>query len=269
MAIIIDKNNLLPPKTKRYSYKINIEIETFIIELIKDNNTLTAKNISESVFIKFKTSISSTSVYNILKKNNITYKKTSININPHSFEDQKDQLENVYYHLTNNVRMNNTFYEEYKKNINKMNELLNRDIEMIKINDINKFDNDTIINLSNSMNEFNKINNVCTELVSVDEFSIITNRTSTYGWSLKGEECVIKLPYLKPNKRYSLLMATTNKKIINYVLVEGSIKTDTFITFIGNLNKLNSNYSFLIDNASIHSNKKTKQFYKKHVINDV
>ena len=105
------------------------------------------------------------------------------------------------------------------------------------------------------------------ELVSIDEFSIITNRASTNGWSLCGEECIIKLPYLKQNKRYSLLMATTNKKIIKYILKEGSIKSSDFILFIDDLNKLNKNYSYLIDNASIHTNKKAKEFYKTNKIN--
>lgn len=85
-----------------------------------------------------------------------------------------------------------------------------------------------------------------------------------YGWSLKNEEAVINIPYLKPNKRYSLLMAVSlsNKNNIKYKLVEGSIKTDDFISFIKEINNENPNSSFLIDNASIHKNKKTKQFYK-------
>ena len=61
-------------------------------------------------------------------------------------------------------------------------------------------------------------------------------------------------------------MATTNRKILKYVLVEGSIKTDNFITFMDELHKTNNNYSYLIDNASIHSNKKTKLFFKLNKI---
>jgi transposase len=61
-------------------------------------------------------------------------------------------------------------------------------------------------------------------------------------------------------------MATTKKKIIKYILVEGSIKTDNFISFMDDLNKLNQNYTYLIDNASIHSNKKTKNFFKEKKI---
>jgi hypothetical protein len=37
-----------------------------------------------------------------VKKNNYVYKKTVININPYSIDEQKPQLTNVYNHLTNN-----------------------------------------------------------------------------------------------------------------------------------------------------------------------
>lgn len=106
------------------------------------------------------------------------------------------------------------------------------------------------------------------ELVSIDEFSIITNRASLNGWALKGLlDCVINLPYVSPNKRYSLLMATSNKQILKYELIEGSIKTDNFIKFMDELNETKNNYSYLIDNASIHSNKKTKEFFKLKKMN--
>ncbi len=41
------------------------------------------------------------------------------------------------------------------------------------------------------------------------------------------------------------------KKIIKYILVKGSIKTDNFISFMNDLNNKNLNHSYLLDNASI------------------
>ena len=99
--------------------------------------------------------------------------------------------------------------------------------------------------------------------------SIITNRASSKGWSLKNNECIINIPFIKPNERYSLLMATSEKKIIKYILGKGSIKTDNFISFMNDLNNENPNRSYLLDNASIHKNKKTHKFYKKNKIHIV
>jgi transposase len=265
--VIIQKNNCMTQYHKRGNYKIKSKIEKFIVEQIKLKNTLTAKDIIKSIKDKFNVDVSLTSVYNIFKKNNYTYKKTSININPHSFHDQKQQLENVHHYLENNVQMTASFNEQYQTNINKMNELIKNDMKLLLDKNI-IFDKNYFINLNDSFKKVSELNeNSHIELVSIDEFSIITNRASTNGWSLCGEECIIKLPYLKQNKRYSLLMATTNKKIIKYILKEGSIKSDDFILFIDDLNKLNKNYSYLIDNASIHTNKKAKEFYKTNKIN--
>jgi len=265
--VIIQKNNCMTQYHKRGNYKIKSKIEKFIVEQIKLKNTLTAKDIIKSIKDKFNVDVSLTSVYNIFKKNNYTYKKTSININPHSFHDQKQQLENVHHYLENNVQMTASFNEQYQTNINKMNELIKNDMELLLDKNI-IFDKNYFINLNELFKKVSELNeNSHIELVSIDEFSIITNRASTNGWSLCGEECIIKLPYLKQNKRYSLLMATTNKKIIKYILKEGSIKSSDFILFIDDLNKLNKNYSYLIDNASIHTNKKAKEFYKTNKIN--
>ena len=265
--VIIQKNNCMTQYHKRGNYKIKSKIEKFIVEQIKLKNTLTAKDIIKSIKDKFNVDVSLTSVYNIFKKNNYTYKKTSININPHSFHDQKQQLENVHHYLENNVQMTASFNEQYQTNINKMNELIKNDMALLLDKNI-IFDKNYFINLNESFKKVSELNeNSHIELVSIDEFSIITNRASTNGWSLCGEECIIKLPYLKQNKRYSLLMATTNKKIIKYILKEGSIKSSDFILFIDDLNKLNKNCSYLIDNASIHTNKKAKEFYKTNKIN--
>ena len=112
----------------------------------------------------------------MFKKHNYTYKKTVFNINPYSFSDQKLQLENVYLHLENNN--NCTFNNMYKDNINKMNQCLQNSINLF-LNDTVDINNKFFIDLNNKINELNK--NTYSELVSIDEFSIITNKCPTCG----------------------------------------------------------------------------------------
>jgi hypothetical protein len=128
---------------------------------------------------------------------------------------------------------------------------LKQEIKIINNNDV--YDSKSFIN----------------ELISIDEMSIITNRACAKGWALKNKECIINIPYLKPNERYSLLMATSKNKIIKYLLVKKSIKTDDFIQFMNELNIDNPNNTYLIDNASIHKNKKTNDFFKKNKLHIV
>ena len=57
-------------------------------------------------------------------------------------------------------------------------------------------------------NKIKKINNLLIQdtkiiknesIISIDEMSIITNKASTKGCTLKNKECIISIPYLKPN----------------------------------------------------------------------
>jgi transposase len=81
ISIIINKNNCFYKKyNKRGNYKINEEIEKFIMIQINTNNTLTAKEIIKLIEVKFLIDISLTSIYNVLQKNNFTYKNTTLNI---------------------------------------------------------------------------------------------------------------------------------------------------------------------------------------------
>ena len=268
---IIHTNNHILNKSfyNKKNYKLNSNIQLFITNSINKNNCLTANDISNLIQNKFNVKISLTTIYNFFKKNNYVYKKTTININPYSYEEQKNQLINVHDHLTN--KYNNIILDNITKEINdKSKFLINMENDIIKMNKSLKEDTNIIYYMCN---EIKKINNLLKQetkiiknesIISIDEMSIITNRASTTGWTLKNKECIISIPYLKPNERYSLLMATSNKKIIKYYLVKGSIKTDDFINFMDQLNKENPNNTYLIDNASIHINKKTINFYKNN-----
>jgi hypothetical protein len=344
--VIIEKNKnliLIHNQHKSNNIKITNEIEKFIIEQIKNNSSMVANDIKNLIFKKFNLNISLPTIYNIFKKNNYTYKRTKININPYSLEDQKQQLTNVYYHLkmnndntnhikneeNNNIKKDNNNENEKNNNMDKDNNNIDKDnnngndknnnnennkkdnnnendkkdnnnendknnkkdnnIENEKNNNIEK-DNNNENDKKDNNNENNKNNkkdnNIENEknnniekdnnnkneennniLLSIDEMSIITNRGPTHGWSLKNSICEINIPFFKPNVRYSLLMASSNIKIIKYKLVKGSIKSDDFINFIIELNKENPNYNFLIDNASIHKSKKANNIYKEKKIN--
>jgi len=283
--VIIEKNKnliLIHNQYKSNNIKITNEIEKFIIEQIKNNSSMVANDIKNLIFKKFNLNISLPTIYNIFKKNNYTYKRTKININPYSLEDQKQQLTNVYYHLkmnndntnhikneeNNNIKKDNNNENEKNNNMDKDNNNIDKDNNNEndknnkKDNNIENEKNNNIEKDNNNKNEEN--NNI---LLSIDEMSIITNRGPTHGWSLKNSICEINIPFFKPNVRYSLLMASSNIKIIKYKLVKGSIKSDDFINFIIELNKENPNYNFLIDNASIHKSKKANNIYKEKKIN--
>ena len=110
-------------------YKINSIINDFIIDSIKNNNCLTAVELVDMIFIKFKIKISLSSVYNIFKKNNYVYKKTTVNINPYTFEEQENQLTNVYEHLVNDsnlIELKNDYQLKKTKN-----DILNENVLII------------------------------------------------------------------------------------------------------------------------------------------
>ena len=61
---------------KNKNNKITIEIINFVIEYYKKNPLTKAKNIRKIIINTFLKFISKSSIYNFLKKINITYKKT-------------------------------------------------------------------------------------------------------------------------------------------------------------------------------------------------
>lgn len=183
--------------------KLKVNIDKCIIDNITKNNLLTAKEIIDIIYNKFKTTRSTTYIYNVLSLNEITYKKTKINSNPYEIEEQKDQIKKIY-----------------------------KEIKEVQINNI----------------------------ISVDEISICHFEQRKKGWSKKGDECIIDLQNIKgklKHKRYSVLMATSNNKIINYTIVEKGVKSDTFNKFMNKLNILDKEKKnvYFMDNASIHTSK--------------
>ena len=95
---ILKKNNL------KYDKKIiKDNIDKFIIDTIKINNYITANELNKLINNKFKISVSTTYIYDILNKHNYSYKKIRINSNPYSKEKQKEQL----IEIKNKIQKNN------------------------------------------------------------------------------------------------------------------------------------------------------------------
>ena len=88
---VLQKNKI---KTKSF-FKISEHIEKFIIDSITNNKILIADNIKTMILKEFKIDISKQSIYNIFKKNNLTYKKIKFNNNPYTINDQVIQLKEV------------------------------------------------------------------------------------------------------------------------------------------------------------------------------
>ena len=100
------------------------------------------------------------------------------------------------------------------------------------------------------------------KIVSIDESHFNNEISAIYGWSQKGEEIREKL-HIKKKVRYSLLCAVSNKKVVHYIVIKGSVNSEIFKQFIKELNvKLNVNSYFLLDNARIHHSKIVKEYMK-------
>jgi len=75
--------------------RINENINNYIVNLIKKDKILTALDIKSLIYNEYKVKISKTHIYNILHKNNITYKKIKVKTNHYTLEEQYEQLKSV------------------------------------------------------------------------------------------------------------------------------------------------------------------------------
>ena len=62
-----------------------------------DNPVINIKTIKQNILKKFNVSLSISSIYYVIKNNNLTYKKTHVITNPYTIEEQVKQLKTVYY----------------------------------------------------------------------------------------------------------------------------------------------------------------------------
>lgn len=98
--------------------------------------------------------------------------------------------------------------------------------------------------------------------VSLDEISVLENAIPEYGWFKKNEMPNYKIDNPKIiSKRYTILMASTNKKPIFALICEKGMRSDNFIYFMSTVkNMVDKNSYFLMDNASTHKSKLFKKY---------
>lgn len=70
------------PHYKYNNIKINYDIEQFIINSIDSNKNFNIKKIKKSINEKFNILLSKSTIYNVLHKHKLTYKKITIKTNP-------------------------------------------------------------------------------------------------------------------------------------------------------------------------------------------
>ena len=92
------------------------------------------------------------------------------------------------------------------------------------------------------------------EVISIDESSVSFEMTAAYGWQNKGQRLNANVATMK-SKRWSMLLAVTSDGEHESNLIEGSIDSHHFASFVKTLhvfrNEKNKKY-LLLDNASIH-----------------
>ena len=106
----------------------------------------------------------------------------------------------------------------------------------------------------NLINNFTNIN--LDNVISIDEMSFNLSSQPFKGWSPKGNKCIVnKCNKFVKGERYTITMAVSNNKIIDYTIVKGSLTTIKFTSFITKINNKYNNKILFIDNASIHKSK--------------
>jgi transposase len=106
-------------------------------------------------------------------------------------------------------------------------------------------------------------------IISIDETAIYLNCKNNYGWAQKGCKCIIKEKDKNIfQKKYSLLMAISNKEVMLYIIYEKSINGEKYINFIKELiEKYGKKYTLLMDNSSIHKTKKFRDYTESEKLN--
>jgi transposase len=116
-------------------------------------------------------------------------------------------------------------------------------------------------------NQFkNKIKKISlSQIISIDETSIDSHISHNYGWALKGEKIEIIKKYQR--KRYSVICAISDNKILNIKIIDGTCNATIYTEFIKetiekNTKEIQKQY-LLMDNARIHHSRIFKEMIKK------
>lgn len=157
--------------------------------------------------------------------------------------------------------------KQYRENINKnyiYKILKNNNITHKKLNK-NKYPYDDNKINDAKKNLKNEIKYVKNKVISLDEVSFELGSKCDYGWSEKGKRCTIKVT--NKRKRYSIIMAISRRKVVNYEIVAGTVNGEKFKKFIcDKIIPTIRNNAILMDNARIHHYKELKKYMKEKEI---
>ena len=91
------------------------------------------------------------------------------------------------------------------------------------------------------------------DIISIDETSVSTSLNFNYCRDELGKRCIIKTNDNAVFTKYSLVVAITNKKYIDYKLYQkGAVNSARFDEFIKEICKNVKNKLIIIDNVQIH-----------------
>ena len=265
----VNEFDLKPVLTNKNIFiKLTQEKEKFIV----DNCEKQIKKIIEEFNKKFNINIHEKQVVNILhkyRKKTISFYKKTPEIVEFIIKKIKDNsiytIENIYDMIVKEFKIKISRQLIY--NILKENNYVYKKLKRIN----NPYKIEEQLKQFEKVKEKHNLKNI-NNCVSLDEISITINSKPTYGWFEKNGEPSFKLETPKiTNKRYSILMASNNKKILHYIICDGGIKTDCFINFIKELKSKNENEKsyYLMDNAVIHKTKKFNNYVLENKLNIV
>ena len=103
---------------KYNNIKINYEIEQFIINSIDSNYNFNIKIIKKNIKNKYNILLSKSAIYNVLHKNNLTYKKIIIKTNPLKSHNENELKKNLKNKIKDTDINNLSSYDEMSIYIN-------------------------------------------------------------------------------------------------------------------------------------------------------
>lgn len=114
---------------------------------------------------------------------------------------------------------------------------------------------------NNRKNYVDKLNlETFNEIICIDESSFCVTDHNRYGYSKSGIEIKKIFKHKKVKERRSLLAAINNINIIDYQILDGSIKKDIYIDFFIKNKDVFYNKCILHDNARIHHSNDLKTY---------
>ncbi len=97
------------------------------------------------------------------------------------------------------------------------------------------------------------------DIISIDETSISTSLSVNYCRNDLGKRCIIKTDDNAVFKKYSLVVAISNKKCLGYKLYEnGAVNADRFNDFLKEILKDTKGKLIILDNGQIHKKENVK-----------